>query len=331
MAPLLPPPLTPLTPLERCCLALLAPFGAALLATVARRPSMFTRRHGRTHRLLGAAHLLLLALGVADVALWQADAVRAAARLAYDVALSACAVALALSAAAAFDHCSVVNRASGALDADATVTHAEMVEHAFYQGLNLVQILYLHALPRVRAAAGAPGCLAACLVATTPWLARSRFPVHSFSANYAQAPWSRTALMYRLKKYQYVLYKHALLHGLNISAALAAAAAVPENGAAVSLAQTRAFRLFWVCLNAAYVLEFFLQTLVKRRVLAQGRMLALNALLMAASTAAALPVLRRVRPLAAAASLALNFARRGRELSNTALVAALVAAAAASG
>jgi hypothetical protein len=137
--------------------------------------------------------------------------------------------------------------------------------------------------------------------------------------------------MYRLKKYQYVLYKHALLHGLNISAALAAAATAPENGADVSLAQTRAFRLFWVCLNAAYVLEFFLQTLVKRRVLAQGRMLALNALLMAASTAAALPVLRRVRPLAAAASLALNFARRGRELSNTALVAALVAAAAASG
>ncbi len=325
MAPHAPPPLTSL---ERCCLALLAPFSLALLATMARRPSMFTRRHGRAHRLLGAAHLALLALGVADVALWHwhahAGGARAATRLTYDMALSACGVALALSAAAAFDHRNVVNKASGALDVDATVTHAEMVEHAFYQGLNLVQILYLHALPRVRAAAGAPGCVAACLVATSPWLVRQRFPVHSFSANYATAPWTRTALLYRLKKYQYVLYKHALLHGLNISAALAN----PGPAAEVSLPQTRAFRLFWVCLNAAYVLEFFLQTLVKRRVLAQAHMLSMNALLMAASTAAALPVLQLVRPLAAAASLALNFARRGRDLSNTALVAALVAVAA---
>ena len=68
-----------------------------------------------------------------------------------------------------------------------------------------------------------------------------------------------------------------------------------------------------------------MQTLVKRRIMAQRTMLALNALLMAASTAAALPVLRRVRLVAALASLLLNFARRGRELSNTALVAALSA------
>ncbi len=100
------------------------------------------------------------------------------------------------------------------------------------------------------------------------------------------------------------------------------ALAQPHANAAVALPQQRGFRLYWTCLNAAYVLEFFLQTLVRRRVMAQRTMLALNALLMAASTAAALPVLRRVRPEAAAASLALNFARRGREITNTALVAA---------
>jgi hypothetical protein len=308
--------------LQRGCLLLLAPFAAALLAAVARRPSMFTRRHGRAHRLLGAAHLTWLALGVADAAAFPPG--RRAARLAYDAVLGALGVSLTLSAAAAFDHRGVVNRASGALDADATVTHSEMLEHAFYQALLLVQALYLHALGAVRGAAARAALLA---VATGPWAVRAQFPVNSFSANYATAaqPWGRVALLYRLKKAQYLLYKHALLHGLNVSAALADA----RSGGEDSLPQQRGFRLFWVCLNAAYVLEFFLQTLVKRRLLRQAHMLALNALLMAASTLAALPMLRRVRPEAAAASCALNFARRGRELSNTALVAGLAAAVAA--
>jgi hypothetical protein len=307
--------------LQRGCLVLLAPFAAALLAAVARRPSMFTRRHGRAHRLLGAAHLTWLALGAADAASFPPG--RRAARLAYDAILGALGVSLTLSAAVAFDHRGVVNRASGALDADATVTHDEMLEHAFYQALLLVQALYLHALGAVRGAAARAALLA---VATAPWAVRAAFPVNSFSANYATAaqPWGRVALLYRLKKAQYLLYKHALLHGLNVSAALADAQSGED-----SLPQQRGFRLFWVCLNAAYVLEFFLQTLVKRRLLRQPHMLALNALLMAASTLAALPVLRRVRPEAAAASCALNFARRGRELSNTALVAALAAAVAA--
>ena len=38
----------------------------------------------------------------------------------------------------------VRNVASGALDADQTVTFEEMLEHSFYQMLNLAQILYLH-------------------------------------------------------------------------------------------------------------------------------------------------------------------------------------------
>ena len=302
-------PQEPLTPLERASLLLLAPFALALLAAVARRPSIFVRRHGRAHRLLGAAHLAWLSLGLADVATFAPH--RRAARLAHDAVLGALGTALTLAAAAAFDHRGPRTRASGALDADAVVSRAEMVEHSFFQALNLVQVLYLHALPACGAAL-APR-LALCLAATSPWLARAAFPVHSFSANYATAG-AREAVLYRLKKWQYVAYKHVLLHGLNLSAAL---------GAGDSLPQQRAFRLYWACLNAAYVLEFFLQTLVRRKLLRQSHMLAMNATLMLASSLAALPVLPRVRPELAAASLALNFAHRGHELLNTALVAAL--------
>jgi hypothetical protein len=306
---------------ESACLLLLAPFASALLAVVARRPSMFVRRHGRAHRLLGAAHLAWLAAGLADAATFAPG--RRAARAAHDAGLGVLGLALTLTAAASFDHRRVVNRASGALDEDATVTHDEMMEHAFYQALNLVQVAYLHAVACV---ADVRLRVALCLLATAPWAVRAAFPVNSFSANYATsaAPWGRVALLYRLKKAQYLLYKHALLHGLNVSAALDARGATGDYAAA--LPQQRFFRLFWLCLNAAYVLEFFLQTLVKRRVLRQRAMLRLNALLMAASTLAALPVLRRVQPVAAVASLALNFARRHREVSNTAAVAALTAA-----
>ncbi len=296
---------------------LLLPFCASLLCVMVSHPVMFMRRHGRAHRLLGLVHLAWLALGLVDAVSYSER--HDALRLPYDLLLSACGTALALSAAHAFQHKRVKNRASGALDEDATVTHAEMVEHAFYQALNGAHAAYLHAVPLASSRA-AKAVL--CLLATSPWLVRHRFPVNSFSTNYTTSPtpWSRTALLYRLKKYQYVLYKHALLHGLNVSVALAQPLAGERP-----LVQSRVFRLYWVCLNAAYVLEFFLQTLVKRAYLRQSRMLALNALLMAASTAAALPVLLRVRADAAALSLALNFVRRGRDVSNTAIVLAAIA------
>ena len=330
----------PLQPLERAALLLLAPFALALLAAVARRPSIFVRRHGRAHRLLGAAHLAWLALGLADVATFAPQ--RRAARLAHDVALGTLGTALTLAAASAFGEQRGPRKfASGALDESAVVSRDEMLEHAFYQLLNLVQVLYLHALPACGAAV-APR-LGLCLLATVPWLARAAFPVHSFSANYATSG-PREAGLYRLKKWQYVAYKHALLHGLNLSAALATA----ERD---SLPQQRFFRLYWQCLNAAYVLEFFMQSracpalrtcrrcacfalahaltvslpaVVRRKMLRQSHMLAMNSTLMAASSCAALPVLMRVvRPDLALASLALNFAHRGHEMLNTALVAAL--------
>ena len=330
----------PLQPLERAALLLLAPFALGLLAAIARRPSIFVRRHGRAHRLLGAAHLAWLALGLADVATFAPQ--RRAVRLAHDVALGTLGTALTLAAASAFGKVHGPRKfASGALDESAVVSRDEMLEHAFYQLLNLVQVLYLHALPACGAAV-APR-LGLCLLATAPWLARAAFPVHSFSANYATSG-PREAGLYRLKKWQYVAYKHALLHGLNLSAALATA----ERD---SLPQQRFFRLYWQCLNAAYVLEFFMQSracpalrtcrrcacfalahalavplpaVVRRKMLRQSHMLAMNSTLMAASSCAALPVLLRVvRPDLALASLALNFAHRGHEMLNTALVAAL--------
>lgn len=243
---------TPAPPLLQASLLLSAAFGA-VLAAVAFRPhahalQLWTRKHGRAHRLLGAAELLLLAAGLADVACWETgrSVSRRLLRLLYDVLLGFCGTALTLSAAAAFSRGNVVNRASGALDKDATVTAGEMLEHAFYQVLNLLQAGYLHCLPAVR---GTPRRAALCLLVTgAPWLVRHRFPVNSFSKNYADSPWTLVNVLYRLKKYQYMAYKHALLFGMNASLALSSSRdCLPQTN--------RSFRLYWVLLNAAYVLE----------------------------------------------------------------------------
>jgi hypothetical protein len=143
--------------------------------------------------------------------------------------------------------------------------------------------------------------------------------------------------MYRTKKYQYLLYKHVLLHGLNVAVALgplwqliasssAAAHASGPNFLSAEASSSRAqaqlqkgssllafpsagsplgggdvaaavdpssagWRAYWLCLNAAYVMEFFLQTLVKKGKLPQRVMLKANQLLMAGSSAAAAGVL----------------------------------------
>ena len=95
--------------------------------------------------------------------------------------------------------------ASGALDESATVSTAEMEEHAYFQAMNLVQILLLHALA-LRPRAPGPRALFLLSVyaaANAFWLVRRRFPVHSFSANYAgsgKAALTLTNLMYRVKK-----------------------------------------------------------------------------------------------------------------------------------
>jgi len=118
--------------------------------------------------------------------------------------------------------------------------------------------------------------------------------------------------------------------------------------------ETRHFRLYWLALNTAYVMEFFMQTLVKKGHIGQRRMLRMNQFLMGVSSIAAVRVLGgggsvgrgrgslssdsgRVLsdvPLisgvgagvcvpAAMLSVALNLVHAGHELTNTALVAAV--------
>jgi len=217
----------------------LALFLAGVLAYVARHAAkLFAPRYGRSHRLVAGAYLLWLVAGAARCfgANEPATAVDAAA---YDAVLGVLGTLTALTAARDFGQHATA-KTSGTLDADAFVTRSEMVEHAFYQVLNFLQIMGLHAL-----AAGAPG-FAVLLAQTLPWAWRARFPVNSFSANYDAArgggsPWALTNVMYRIKKYQYIFYKHALLHGLNISAALGRPPRI----------RGRRFRAYWLSLNAA--------------------------------------------------------------------------------
>jgi len=224
--------------------------GVFLLEVVVRSaglPGLFTGRYGRRHRLCGAVELALLILGAADAAgrcltlsgagpLFVSDAACAA----YDVVLGISGTALALSAAYDFRraHERVRNVASGALDDKATVTFSEMLEHSFYQKLNLVQIGYLHAL-RYVPASNLIARAGLAVAAVLPWLLRGWYPVNKFSDNYTKAgtdPASLLGILYRVKKYQYLFYKHMLLHGLNASAPFAPG----------SLATTNYFRLYWV-------------------------------------------------------------------------------------
>ena len=150
--------------------------------------------------------------------------------------------------------------------------------------------------------------------ATSPWLFRDFFPINKFSDNYTKIDEKSTWLiraLYRVKKYQYVFYKHFLLHGLNISVALRG----------YNLSADNLFRFYWLLLNTAYVMEFFLQTLVKKGYMLQTTMLVMQHLLMAASSLVAIGALRKVNLLVAFTSLMLNFVNRKHDVLNTAVAA----------
>ena len=220
----------------------------------------------------------------------------------------------------------LANVASGALDKDQTVTYSEMLEHSFYQIINVIQALLLHhGLAWVRnmtaksEAVVSATRLGMFLVACSPWLLRPHFTVNSFSANYTRTgrdPRAFTSILYRVKKWQYVFYKHFLLHGLNASCTLI------HWDLGESLSSAHFFGVYWIGLNTAYVLEFFLQSLVKRGYLSQTAMLAWNMILMGITTLAALQVLwKHVHWPSAVFSLAMNFCNRGREMTNCFAVA----------
>ena len=234
--------------------------------------------------------------------------------LAYDVVLGLLGTLTTLTAAFDFKkgHARVKNYktggASGTLDDSATVKYSEMIEHSFYQLLNLVQVCFIHSFTFMGAEKNLTKSSCLAIVATLPWVVRDRFPINPFSANYTkgQNPRTLVAVLYRIKKYQYIFYKHFLLHGLNVSIALSFS----------SIGQLLHFRLYWWCLNVSYVMEFFLQTLVKKNYMGQTVMLTLQQVLMLASSIAAFQVLGHVYLLPVFLSLFLNLTRRKKEMSS---------------
>lgn len=264
--------------------------------------ALFGKRRGLLHGALGVVHLSILAWSwwLEQGPMWV-----------YAV-LGIVGVALPWSAARAFVHRGVKNVASGTLDPHATVTEGEMIEHIFYQALLLIQLVYLRVMEEWGPQTTLVGRMGLCLLATSPWLARGWFPTNHFSDNYVRVDERSNSLvrvLYRMKKYQYLLYKHVLLHGLNVSVVLIGSS---------SLTRTSDWREYWMLLNASYVLEFFLQTLVKKGHMMQGELLFLNIGLMLVATICAFRVVLLVNPWIAVASLALNLFKRSNDFLNTA-------------
>lgn len=285
-------------------------FFLGLAAVLSQHVDLFTRKQrGRYHALLGLVYLFFLVWGLLDAA----DVVSAP-RVFLDLVLGLWGALLAFSATE-FGHKGVKNVASGTLDPHATVTHSEMIEHVFYQLLNAVHALYLHAVVWYPSNLMARCVL--CLASTTPWLLRSHFPVNRFSDNYTrQDPRSNAWIrfLYRMKKYQYVFLKHGLQQGLLLTIAV-------RGGDAVFLSRSPIFRMHWVLMATMFVMEFFLQTLVKKDRLSQQNMLRFQHLLMATiSIAAGWVFVTSVSPFIAMASAALNFANRGHDMLNTTLL-----------
>lgn len=265
--------------------------------------------------------------------------------LVYDFVLGTLGIASTLTAAQAFPHKLVQNQIgqSGTLHHKAIVTQSEMIEHAYYQALNLVQALYLHLMHVViRKDSLQLGGLRLILLwlVTSPWFVRRRLPIHSFSDNWkiylTLQNAQRTELeiiLYRIKKAQYLFYKHVVLHGLNIYMAVATISTA--DGLMSMPPYCLSWRVFWLLLNTSYVMEFFLQSLVKRRtIIRQSTMLWLQRWLMTCATIGASVVLWQLSvgqggedtwllPTASIASLCLNFISRHHDVLNTMAVATI--------
>ena len=284
--------------------------------------SLFLQKHSWSHRLAGGALLAWIALGASLVTFPIRNEDARVTWFAYDVILGICGITATLTAARDFPHRYVQNAMgqSGTLSERAIVTQSEMVEHSFYQGLSLFQAIYLHAMSYYGANWSSLQRLLALWGVTMPWFIRGRFPVHSFSNNWTQTPKEKQTetelLLYRIKKIQYLFYKHAVLHGINISAAL--------NPSQLGIPLTTRWRIFWLALNTSYVMEFFLQTMVKRKVISQKNMLWLQRLLMTASTlSATMAVCSTLHMSVFCASLVLNLSNRHHDVLNTMLIAVI--------
>lgn len=264
------------------------------------------------HAIHGLIHLILLLVSFSDVIFDLKTSIPRPKslylfRVFLDAILGLSGVLLPLSAVADFPHKHIVNFGSGTLDAHATVSGSEMIEHSFYQGLNLVQIAVFHIVSGIHCSLYVRCSLA--IVSVSPWLIRHLFPVNKFSDNYNKVdPKSSNLIriLYRLKKYQYLFYKHFLLHGLNITVTIAN----------INICNDHYFRLYWCLLNTSFVCEFFLQTCVKKKYITQQTMIFSQQILMIASSIAAISVLGKVNILISAISLVLNFANRKHDFIN---------------
>ena len=157
-------------------------FFFVLTSIVLRRfKKLFLPRFGRRHSAAGAAYLTWIALGIFDLGQRTAHneltACRRTQYFLYDMFLGLLGIVVTLSAAFDFKHDKVVNPkgvVSGTLADSATVSFSEMIEHSFYQGLNLSQAIYLHLL-----ASGSADSLlaraAALYFTTSTWLLRGWF------------------------------------------------------------------------------------------------------------------------------------------------------------
>jgi hypothetical protein len=280
-------------------------------------PEMFTKAYGRRHRIFGGILLVWLIVGYLQLGL-SSEVIQP---FVYDVALGVIATTATLTAAFDFQkaHSHVKNVASGTLEKEATVTYDEMIEHSFYQILNLLQILFIHSLIFIDSYPLHTRLLFA-FIASSFWFLRSFYPVNKFSDNYTkgQNVFSLISVLYRTKKYQYIFYKHFLLHGLIISLA-----AHGQSGESIHVTSTSKdlFRLYWLSLNTSYVMEFFLQTLVKKGYMSQSTLIFLQLLLMSVSSVVAVEILMKYCDLRLGfLSLVLNFTNRKREMTNVALV-----------
>jgi hypothetical protein len=317
-----------------------------------RMKKLFFVPYGKRHRLSASVYLILLVVGLYDLICRIFFEKLVLNYLVYDCCLGVTGVVLTLTAAFDFSsHAHVKNPngiVSGTLSEKATVSYSEMIEHSFYQGLNLCQALFFHALSSQAATNWMEIRYFLLFLVTLPWSFRRLFPVNSFSANYDAGrnggdPFTLVNVMYRIKKYQYLFYKHFLLHGLNIMISISAAGSSNKNNnnnnnnnsldyshdVAGLSPMSLYWRCYWFCLNTSYVMEFFLQTLVKRKHMSQQLMLFLNNVLMFSSSCAAIVVLVRhlSTPLAftvCVLSWILNFVRNKSELVNVFLLAALV-------
>lgn len=330
---------------------------AAMGISLVHSRKLFFSFNGWPHRLLGGLLLLWLFVGVFTCSVSSG---RATVALGFDVVLGILGIGATLTAAKEFPHKHVQNDKgqSGTLHRRAIVTQSEMVEHAFYQVLNLLQAVYLHGIHETRRQINLyqgdidPNWkirFGLLWLVTSPWLVRRRLPVHSFSDNWkvyrstqnkklhtpnrggqAEAQKEHEILLYRIKKAQYLFYKHVIFHGINIYMAV-----TTTSSESASPPYSMSWRIFWLLLNTSYAMEFFLQSLVKRRVIIrQSTMLWLQRWLMMSASAGAVVVLQQIvqsgvtrwelylLPVISGASLILNFGNRHHDLLNTMIIAA---------